>query len=427
MNTVKVSSIERLQFMGNRVMVKALKLAVGVMPIRDPQLLVGTDATSRLAEIIAGHSLRKILLVTTAGIVKRGQADELIRALELQGITPVIFDGIVPDPTFDIVNSGLDLLRKEACDGIIAFGGGSAMDAAKVIAVAATNKRAPEKLVGYFKGLRKPLPLFAVPTTAGTGSEATIASVISDDRTHAKCFVIDSRTVPLAAALEPRLMVKLSPSMTAATGMDALTHAIEAYISTISTTKTDRYAEEAIQLIFKYLPRACENGSDLEAREAMSIASYKAGRAFTQASVGYVHAISHQLGAHYGTPHGLGNAIVLPQVLAFSQEAAGPSLARLALATGLGDSSQTEQALAQTFVDHIRRLNRQLAIPAAVAELEDKDIPSIAKGALREALLNYPVPRHMGRIDCQELLRGLLTSRKAVAVSCGTEVVCPAA
>ena len=409
MHTVQASGIERLQFMGNRIMVKALKVAIGIMPIRDPKLLVGTNVSTRLAETIAGHSLTKILLVTTAGIVKRGQAEELIRALELQGITTVIYDGIVPDPTFDIVNAGLDLLRQEACEGIVAFGGGSAMDAAKVIAVAAANNRAPEKLVGYFKGRKKPLPLYAVPTTAGTGSEATIASVISDDRTHAKCFIIDSRMVPLAAALEPRLMEKLSPSMTAATGMDALTHAIEAYISTISTPTTDRYAEEAIQLILEHLPRACENGSDLEAREAMSIASYKAGRAFTQASVGYVHAISHQLGAYYGTPHGLGNAIVLPQILELSRDAARTSLARLALATGLGESSEPEAALAQKFVDRVRDLNRQLAIPSAIAELEEKDIPGITRGALKEALQNYPVPQHMGRLDCEELLRGLLT------------------
>lgn len=413
MNTTQTSNVERLQFLGNRAMVKALKLAIGVMPIRDPELLVGIDATARLARTIAGRSLNKILIVTTAGIIKRGQADELIRALELQGITPVIYDGILPDPTFQVVNDGLEILRQEACDGIVALGGGSAMDAAKVIAVAAANNCSPERLAGYFKGLRKPLPLFAVPTTAGSGSEATIASVISDDRTHAKSFVIDSRTVPLAAALEPRLMTDLSPAMTAATGMDALTHAIEAFISTISTAETDRYASEAVQLIFKYLPRACRKGSDLEAREALSIASYKAGRAFTQASVGYVHAISHQLGAYYGVPHGLGNAIVLPHVLDFSLKAAGRSLARLAVAAGLGDASEREDILAQKFVDQVRRLNCELEIPTTVTELREEDIPGIARGALKEALLNYPVPRQMGRVDCEGLLRGLSPTRQS--------------
>lgn len=420
MNTAHFTSLERLQVLGNKAMVKALKLAVGVMPIRDPELLVGTSAMPRLAKTVAGKGVGKVLLVTTPGIVKRGQASELIRELELQGIGTVIFDGIEPDPTFEIVNAGLDLLRREGCDGVIAFGGGSAMDAAKVMAIAAANNCSPEKLVGYFKGRKKPLPLFAVPTTAGTGSEATIASVISDNRTHKKAFVIDSRSVPLAAALEPRLMATLSPSLTAATGMDALTHAIEAHISTISTPETDRYAEEAIRLIFEYLPRAFEDGSDLEAREAMSIASYKAGRAFTQASVGYVHAISHQLGAQYEVPHGLGNAIVLPRVLDISREAAAPSLARLAVLIGAGDSSEPELKLAKRFVQRVYALNRQLGIPATVARLQDRDIPAIAAGALKEALLNYPVPRHMGRADCEALLRGLLTDQaKADAANAG--------
>ncbi len=421
MNTHAASCTERLQFIGNKVLVRALKLAAGVMPIRDPQLLVGTDATTRLAEIIARQSISKALIVTTAGIVKRGQADDLIRELELQGITPVIFDGIVPDPTFDVVNAGLNLLRQETCDGIVALGGGSAMDAAKVMAIAAANNRAPEKLVGFFKGLRQPLPLYAVPTTAGTGSEATIASVISDNRTHEKCFVIDSRSVPLAAALDPRLMENLSASLTAATGMDALTHAIEAYISTISTAQTDRYAEEAIRLIFEYLPRACNKGSDLEAREAMSIASYKAGRAFTQASVGYVHAISHQLGAHYGTPHGLGNAIVLPEILEFSLSAASPSLARLAKLLKLGDANESETALAEKFVRHVRKLNRKLGIPTVVSELREEDIAGIARGALKEALLNYPVPRHLSQAQCEALLRTLQQSHSNAATQLAEE------
>ncbi len=412
MNGMHISKLERLQFLGNRLMVNSLKLAMAVVPVREPELLVGTDATARLAGDIAARSLRKILIVTTAGIVKRGQVDALVRALELQRITPVIYDGIQPDPSWAIVNAGLELLRAEACDGIVAFGGGSAMDTAKVIAVAAANRRKPEQLVGYFKGLRKPLPLFAVPTTAGSGSEATIASVISDDRTHAKSFVIDSRTVPLAAALDPGLMTGLSPAMTAATGMDALTHAVEAFISTIGSPETDREAGEAIQLIFRYLPKAFRNGTDLEAREAMSIASYKAGRAFTRASVGYVHAFAHQLGACYGVPHGLANAIVLPHVLEFSQDAAREKLARLAVLTGMGDGSELEETLARKFVSGVQQLNRELGIPLTVAELREADIPTIAKGAAREALLNYPVPQQMGRVDCEGLLRRLLATQE---------------
>jgi alcohol dehydrogenase class IV len=407
MNSSNASVVEHLQFTGNRLLMRGMKLALGILPLREPKLLVGTSALDDLADNIAARSLQKVLIVTTAGIVRRGQSDEFVRALELRGVTPVIYDGIQPDPTFAIVNEGLDLLKRERCDAVVAFGGGSAMDAAKVMAVAATNRRSPEKLVGILKGLRKPLPFFAVPTTAGTGSETTVASVISDDDSHAKAFVVDHRTLALAAAFDPRLMQGIGPDLTAATGMDALTHAIEAWVSTISTPETDRYALESIQLILEYLPRACDNGSDLEAREAMAIASYKAGRAFTQALVGYVHAISHQLGAYYGIPHGLGNAVVLPKVLAFSQGPAQSRLAQLAVNTGLGEAGDSEADLAQSFVDHIVELNRRLGIPETVIELRDADIPAIARGATREALLNYAVPRHMTRQDCEQLLHSL--------------------
>ena len=407
MSSSNATPLEKLQFTGNRLLMRGMKLALGILPLREPKLLVGTSALEDLADVIVDRDLRKVLVVTTAGIIRRGQADGFIRALEQRGVTPVIYDGIQPDPTFAIVNEGLDLLKREGCDGVVAFGGGSAMDAAKVMAIAAANRRAPEKLVGILKGLRKPLPFYAVPTTAGTGSEVTVASVISDDESHAKSFVVDHRSLALAAAFDPRLMEGLGPDLTAATGMDALTHAVEAWISTISTPTTDRYALEAIQLILEFLPRACEDGSDLEAREAMAIASYKAGRAFTQALLGYVHAISHQLGAHYGIPHGLGNAVVLPKVLAFSQGPARARLAKLAVETGLGEAGDDEAALAQAFVDNIVELNEQLGIPDSITEIREKDIPGMAKGALREALLNYPVPRHMGRSDCEELLRSL--------------------
>jgi alcohol dehydrogenase len=405
-----MSSLEQAEVFGNSILVKGLKLAAAVMPIRDPKLIVGPDASAQLADVIASHRVKKVLVVTSAGIVKRGQTDELTKALKQHGIESVIYDGVLPDPTFTVVNEGLAALRGAGCDAVVAFGGGSAMDTAKVIAIAAANKCRPERLAGYFKGIRKPLPLFAVPTTAGTGSETTIASVISDDESHAKAFIIDSRMIPLAAALDPKLMASVPPALTAATGMDALTHAIEAYISTISTPETDRDALEAIRLIFVNLPKAYKDGSKLAAREAMSIASYKAGRAFTRASVGYVHAISHQLGAFYGTPHGLGNAIVLPHVIAFSEQAARAKLARLAIELGLGTSVETEENLARKIGPQVVALNKKMGIPEVAIDLQDSDIPAIAKGARKEALMNYPAPRHMTLGECEELLRGLLAA-----------------
>jgi alcohol dehydrogenase class IV len=403
-----MTALEQAQILGNKVLARGMKVAVGLLPLRDPELFVGSDAVDALAEVIAGNSLTRVLLVTGSGLVKRGQTEGLVAALKRNGVETVIYAGVVPDPGFAVVSAGLDLLHQQGCDSVVALGGGSAMDAAKVIAVAAANNCAPQRLVGYFKGRRKPLPLFAVPTTAGTGSEVTIASVISDDVTHAKAFVIDSRTVPLAAALEPRLMRSVPPGLTAAAGMDAFTHALEAYLSTIATPQTDTDAIDAIHLILDNLPRAYRQGSDLQARECMSVAAYRAGRAFTRASVGYVHAISHQLGAFYGTPHGLGNAIVLPFVLEFYQPLIDARLARLAVELGWGSFGEDQASLAGKVMKHIVALNAKLQIPRTVPELQQQDIPAIARGALREALLNYPVPRHMSARDCERLLQSLL-------------------
>jgi alcohol dehydrogenase class IV len=203
-------------------------------------------------------------------------------------------------------------------------------------------------------------------------------------------------------------MQSVPPALTAAAGMDAFTHAMEAYLSTIATPRTDTDAIEAARLIFENLPRAFRQGSDLQARQAMAVAAYKAGRAFTRASVGYVHAISHQLGARYGTPHGLGNAIVLPYVLEFYQPVVNSRLARLAVELGWGTFGEDQAVLALKAMNHIVELNNKLQIPRTLAGLQLEDIPALARGALREALLNYPVPRHMTRRDCEQLLRSLL-------------------
>jgi alcohol dehydrogenase len=403
-----MSNLEQFKFFGSKVLMQGMRLASIVVPIRDPKLMVGADSSALLGDVIAEHALKKVLIVTSAGIVKRGQLSGLISTLEKNSISSVIYNDILPDPVFSNVTQGLDLYRKEGCDSIVAFGGGSSMDAAKIMAIAAANDCAPEKLVGFFKGWKKPVPFFAVPTTAGTGSESTIASVVSDDDTHEKFFVVDSRTIPLAVTLDPVLMLSVPPALTAATGMDALTHAIEAYIGTIATSETDKKALEAVLLIFENLPKAFTDGSDLAAREGMSLASYKAGQAFTKASLGYVHAISHQLGAHYGLAHGLGNAIVLPYVLEFSKVAARHKLSKLALALNLGSHDDSEAVLAEKMVDAVSKLNTQLDIPKQAVDLKESDILTIAKKAQKEALLNYPAPRHMTILECQKLLRELM-------------------
>jgi alcohol dehydrogenase class IV len=281
------------------------------------------------------------------------------------------------------------------------------MDAAKVIAAAAADERPVRKLEGLLKVRKAPLPLFAIPTTAGTGSEVTVAAVVSETESHNKKFFVDPKLLPLMTALDPGLMAGLPPHITAATGMDALTHAVESWIATTSTPQTESYARTAVKLIFEHLPTACSNGQDLSARKSMALASYYAGLAFTRTSVGYVHAIAHTFGARYGTPHGLANAIALPHVLEFSKPAIEDRLARLAEVIGVGaGGSDAEKAGA--FVEAVRRLKEQVGIPATLDALVADDIPGIARQALAEAHMNYPVPRYMDQAECESLLRSVL-------------------
>ena len=280
------------------------------------------------------------------------------------------------------------------------------MDVAKVIAAMATNGGDARKLEGMMRVRQPPMPLYAIPTTAGTGSEATIAAVVSEPDTHTKRFFVDPKLLPAMAALDPDLMVGLPKPITAATGMDALTHAVESFLSRTSTPRTEAHALRATRMIFDQLPRAHARGDDLSARKAMALASYDAGIAFTRTSVGYVHAIAHGFGAHYGTPHGLANAIALPRVLAFSRPAVAGRLARLGEAIGLPAGS--EDAQAEGFIGAVRDLEAKVEIPETLEALREEDVAPIAREALAEAHLNYPVPRYMSQGECEALLREML-------------------
>ena len=277
-----------------------LKRAAGVvtrlLPIPQPLLLVGPGASARLGEAIGEFGHRKVLIVTDTVIAKLGLMRPLTAALAAGGTRFVVFDGITPDAPIPEVEQGIALFKRKKCDAIVAFGGGSVMDAAKAIGLATANDMHPRELVGYFKGWHGPAPIYAVPTTSGTGSEVTVAAVISDPEHAAKLVIADTRIVPDMAALDPTLMTGLPPAITAATGMDALTHAVEAYIGGWSTPYSDRMALAAVRMIYRHLPIAWRNGNDLEAREKMALAAAFAGLAFTRANVGNVHAIAHQLG-----------------------------------------------------------------------------------------------------------------------------------
>ncbi|MGE0356077.1 MAG: iron-containing alcohol dehydrogenase [Burkholderiales bacterium] len=387
---------------------KAAGVVTGLLPIPQPMLLVGPGASRRLGQALAGFGHRKILVVTDKGVAKLGLAKAFLQALRKGGADYVVFDAVTADAPIPVIEKGIAYCQRRNCDAVVAFGGGSPMDAAKVIAYAVANRKHPRKLVGYFKGLSAPLPVYAVPTTAGTGSEVTVAAVISDPDEGTKLVIADTRLAPAMAALDPSLMTGLPRDITAATGMDALTHAVEAFIGQWATAYTDRMALAAVALIYENLPVACRNPRNLEARERMALAATYAGLAFTRANVGYVHAISHQLGGRYHTPHGLANAIMLPHVLRHLAPAVTKRLARLAVAAKVGGEGEKPAALARKFLASVEAMNKALGIPEVLETLREADIPALAKAACWEADTSYPVPKYMSPETCAGILRKVL-------------------
>ena len=381
-----------------------------VVPIPRPTVFVGPDAALRLCHSIGQFGFKRVMIVTDAVLVKLGLIEPIRRTLAEQGIDVAVHDGITPDPTYPVLQAGYEAVTAHHSDAILAVGGGSAIDAAKVIGAMAVTGKSPQKLIGMLKVTKPMLPLFAIPTTAGTGSEVTVAAVVTDPVKHSKSAVIDPKLVPLAAALDPALMKGMPKPITAATGMDALTHAIEAYINRWPHAETAFHCVSAVRMIFANLPRAYANGEDLEAREAMVLASFYAGLAFTKAYVGYVHAFSHKIGGMYGVPHGLANAITLPYVLDYIKDAplAQQRLAELAVAIGAGTASESGQVLAQRFVDRVRELNRTVGIPEKMESLKPTDVPEVARAAMIEAHRDYPVPKNMSLGEAEALLRRIL-------------------
>jgi alcohol dehydrogenase class IV len=393
---------------GLSAVMRAAGLVTRLMPIPQPTLLVGPGSSARLGQAVCGFGHRKVLIVTDPIVFGLGLLNRLTQALTEGGTAFVVFDEITQDAPIPLIEKGIAVFKTEGCDAIVAFGGGSAMDAAKAIGLSAANHRSPRSLAGYFRGLHAPVPIYAVPTTAGTGSEVTVAAVISDPENKKKLVIADTRIVPKMAALDPVLMTGLPRHVTAATGMDALTHAIEAFIGHWSTDDSDRMALAAVRLIYQNLRTVYKDGNNLEAREQMALAATYAGLAFTRANVGNVHAIAHQLGGKYHTPHGLANAIMLPHVLRFYGPAVNDRLAVLALHAEVGTQGEPEDVLAQKFLASVDALNHDLGIPRQLNALRKADIPALARAACREADTNYPVPRYMSVESCAALIRAVL-------------------
>ena len=378
-----------------------------IIAIPRPTSFVGPGSALRLCAMIGQSGATRVMIVTDAVLVKLGLVEPIRRKLADAGLDVAVHDGITPDPTYPVLTAGHEAVRAHRSDAILAIGGGSVIDAAKVIDAMAVSGKTPERLVGVMKVGKPMLPLFAIPTTAGTGSEVTVAAVVTDPVKHAKSAVIDPKLVPMATALDPTLMTGMPKPITAATGMDALTHAVEAYTNLWPHKETAWHATAAVRMIFANLPRACEHPDDLEAREAMAVASFYAGLAFTKAYVGYVHAFSHKIGGMYGVPHGLGNAITLPYVLDFLQDQrwAQQRLADLAVAIGAGSASESKPVLAARFIERVRELNRTVGIPEKIDALKGDDIAHIAEAAMIEAYRDYPVPKLMTLDEAQALLR----------------------
>jgi alcohol dehydrogenase class IV len=402
-----MSSLFALRLFGYRLL-KPLTWPVSrAVAVPRPTVFVGPDAALRLCASIGQFGYRRVMIVTDAVLVKLGLVEPLRQALLAQGIDVAVHDGITPDPTYPVLQAGYEAVRAHRSDAILAVGGGSAIDAAKVIGAMTVSGKTPAKLVGMLKVGKPMLPLFAIPTTAGTGSEVTVAAVVTDPVQHSKSAVIDPKLVPLAAALDPLLMKGMPRPITAATGMDALTHAVEAYTNRWPHADTEQLCVAAVRMIFGNLQRAYDDGNDMEAREAMALAAFYAGLAFTKAYVGYVHAFSHKLGGMYGVPHGLGNAITLPYVLDFIQDSplARERLAKLAVVIGAGNAADSKAVLAQRFIDRVRELNRGVGIPEKVAALKPQDVPTVARAAMIEAARDYPVPKNMSLGEAETLLR----------------------
>lgn len=381
------------------------RVAVNFLDWTEPQLVKGEGSVKKLPEIVKANGHTSVLVVTDKGLMNLHLLDGLFEGLDKAGINYVVYDGTQPNPTIDNIEEARALYINNCCSAVIAFGGGSPMDCAKA---AAARIARPNKTVQQMRGtlkIIKNLPtIYAVPTTAGTGSETTIAAVVSDPKTHEKYALQDPVLRPKYAVLDPELTVGLPPHITSTTGMDALTHAVEAYIGHSNTKGTIEAAEKATKLIFDNIFTAYENGKDLTARENMLEASYLAGIAFTRAYVGYVHSIAHNLGGMYGTPHGLANAVILPYVLEYYGSTAAEALAKLADVAGLETAGMSSAQKAELFIANIKEFNKMMNIPEHLKILE-KDIPTIANRALREGNPLYPVPKIMDYDDCVSIIK----------------------
>ncbi|CEJ74050.1 alcohol dehydrogenase [[Clostridium] sordellii] len=349
--------------------------------------LMGPGCVKKISEEINSRGLKKALIVCGKRSSKSEEFKGVTDLLEENNINYVVYPGSQPNPTVKNVMDGVEILKENDCDFVISYGGGSPHDCAKGIALVATNGGNIKDYEGINKSKKPQLPLISINTTAGTASEMTVFSIITDEDRHVKMAIVDKNVTPILAVNDPELMVSMPKSLTAATGMDALTHAVEAYVSTAATPVTDACAQKAIELISQHLRDAVEDGTNMEARDMMAYAEYLAGMAFNSASLGYVHAIAHQLGGFYNLPHGVCNAILLPEVQEFNSRVSSNKLKDIAKFMGVDTSNMSDEEGAKSCINAIRKLSSDVGIPSGLKELGVKveDFDTLADNALKDA------------------------------------------
>jgi len=396
-----INSIKSIYY---RIYQNGFKLAMPLLPWRKPILLEGPGSIKKVPEILGNLKIKNVLIVTDAMLMKLGLLDGLLKAFDVSGCKYAVYDQTVPDPTVENVEEALEMYHQHGCKAIVAFGGGSPMDCAKIVGARVARPNKPiAKMKGVLKVIYKIPTLIAVPTTAGTGSEVTLAAVISNSTTLEKYPINDFCLIPHYAVHDPELTLKLPAHITAMTGMDAMTHAVEAYIGNSNTHETKQAALEAISLIHQNLLKAYNSPENIDARAAMLKASYVAGVAFTRAYVGYVHAIAHTIGGFYKIPHGLANAVIMPHVLEYYGKSVHKKLAELADQIGVSKSNQNNGQKAAAFIQYLREMNKEMNIQSNIEDIKESDLPEMINRALAEANPLYPVPRILFGEDLRKI------------------------
>lgn len=397
-----ISNAKKLEY---RFVQTVFKYGLKLVKFKEPYLLNGSGSLLKLPEKMEEMNVTHPLIVASGTIYRSGALNEFLNGLSENGMQYTIYSSVKPNPTIDNIEECLKFYNDNGCDAVAAIGGGSPMDCAKVVCALANGRNhSVKKLKGYMT-VKGTLPrLFLCPTTAGSGSETTVAAVITDSVTHEKYAVSDPKFIPDVEVLDADLTLNLPQGITASTGMDALTHAIEAYIGRSGSKITDELSLKAVKMIFENLEKAYKDGHNITARENMLLASNYAGKAFTRAFVGYVHAIAHSLGGLYNVPHGLANAVILPYVLQFYDASIYKKLAHVAVYCGLGRDNEEEYVLCNRVIDKIKDLNKNMNIPSKIKELKKEDYDEIIKHVLKEANPMYPVPKIMDEEQCREIL-----------------------